>query len=439
MSSPGAADEPGRVAIALYSALGRVLEPALGLLLEHRARRGKEDRHRRGERFGRSGRPRPPGRLVWVHAASVGETNSVLPLVGRLTSSGHAVLLTTGTVTSAEIAARRLPQGAFHQYVPLDTPGSVGRFLDHWRPDLALFVESEIWPQAVAGLARRDVPLAIVNGRLSPRSFRSWNRFPSVARAVFGRAGMCTAQSEADAERFRQLGIENVVTVGNLKFDVPMLPADPAVLAELKAAVGARPVLVAASTHAGEEELVVDAHRMAAAVAPDCLTIIAPRHPERGPAIAGDVEKAGLSSRLRSGGRAPEPGTAVYVADTIGEMGLWFRLARVAFLGGSMVPHGGQNPIEPAQLGVPILHGPHVGNFAEIYGALGRAGGAFEVADAGALAGAVRAFMAEPERARAAGAAAEACVARFAGSLERTIRALEPLLARLDPVRAAGA
>ncbi|MGQ7792293.1 3-deoxy-D-manno-octulosonic acid transferase [Faunimonas sp. B44] len=422
------ADRMGDMALALYSGLGRGIEPFLGTVLERRARRGKEDAARRGERFGFASLPRPSGPLVWVHAASVGETNAVLPLVDLIVARGLAVLTTTGTVTSAEIAARRLPQGAFHQYVPVDTPGAVRRFLAHWRPDLAIFVESELWPQAVASLHRSAVPLVIVNGRLSERSFRSWQRFRAGARAIFGKVALCAAQTDADAERFRALGAPHVLAVGNLKFDAPPLQAEPAPLADLRKAIGERPVFFGASTHPGEEAAVVSALPRMREARADLLTIIAPRHPERGPAVAEEVEAAGLSVALRSAGALPGGGTAVYVADTIGEMGLWFRLAQAAFLGGSMMPRGGQNPIEAAQLAVPVLHGPGVENFAEIYAELDRAGGAFAVSDAAGLGTRAAELLDRPDLARAAGAAARNCVARFEGALDRTMAALAPIV-----------
>lgn len=434
MSSPPRAAEAvvERTLLAAYGALGRLIEPGLTALLRHRERRGKEDPLRRGERLGRAGLERPPGPLVWLHAASVGETNAVLPLVDALVAGGRRVLLTTGTVTSAEVAAQRLPAGASHQYAPVDTPGAVGRFLAHWRPDLAFFVESELWPGAIDALARRGVPLALVNARMSDRSFRKWRRFAPLARAVLGCIDLCLAQSEADARRLRALGARAVEVTGNLKFDVPPPPVDAAALAELRARIGDRPVFLAASTHAGEETAALAAGAQLRLAQPDLLIILAPRHPARGEAVAAEAAAAGAACARRAAGGTIDARTCVYVADTIGEMGLWFRLATLAFLGGSLVDHGGQNPIEPAKLAVPILYGPHVANFADVYAALDEAGAAVRVAAAAALAPAAAALLSQADERRRIGAAAQCCVARFSGALDRTLAALSPYLCRSE-------
>ncbi len=423
----------GEAALSLYGAAGRIGAPVAGALLRWRERGGKEDAARRGERLGVAGHARPPGPLVWVHAASVGETISAVPLIDRLATRGPALLLTTGTVTAAEVARQRLPRGAIHQFVPIDTPAAVRRFLDHWRPSLALFAESELWPTMLGALRRRALPLAVVNARMSERSFRSWRAFAPLARAVLGRADLFLAQTSADAERLRALGAHRVLVCGNLKFDVPPPPADPAALAEMRRRIAGRPVLVAASTHPGEDEAVIAAHKELIQGRTRLLTILAPRHPERGEAVAALVTAMGLSLGRRSRGDEIGDATDVYLADTIGEMGMWYRLADVAFLGGSMVPHGGQNPIEPAKLLVPILHGGHVGNFRDIYDALSTAKAVATVSDAATLAAAVKLLIEDPgERDRLA-RDARACVERFTGALDRTLDALEPYLAPLCP------
>ncbi len=338
--------------------------------MSHRVSRGKEDPSRLGERYGRAGRERPVGRLVWVHAASVGETFAVLPLIRRLTADKLNVLLTTVTVTAAKIAAERLPAGAFHQFTPIDCKPWTEAFLDHWRPDLAIFVESEIWPQAIMSLAGHGIPLVIANARLSERSFKGWRRYPSIAAAMFSRVALCLAQSARDGERYRLLGAPRVVVTGNLKFDSPPPASTPEAVAALREAIGSRPVWVAASTHPGEEELVAEAHRVIAGTFPNLLTIIVPRHPERGADIAAAIAARGLGVARRKAGEAIAPDVSVYIADTLGEIGLFYRVAPVAFTGGSLVEHGGQNPIEPIGLGAAVVHGPHVHNFADIYEAL---------------------------------------------------------------------
>jgi len=366
-----------------------------------------------------------------VHAASVGETLAALPLIAELTARGPTVLLTTGTVTAARVAGQRLPASAIHQFAPIDTPGAVDRFLRHWRPDLVLFAESELWPTSLGALDRRGVPLVVVNARLSERSAAGWRRVAPLARAVFNCVELWLAQSEADAARLAGLGARRVEVCGNLKFDAPPPPADMSEVARLRATIGDRFVLAAASTHPGEEAAVVGAHRQLARTGPRPLTILAPRHPDRGDALAAEIGAGGLAVQRRSTGDPIALTADIYLADTIGEMGLWFRLADAAFLGGSLVPHGGQNPIEAAKLAVPVLHGRHVGNFRDIYEALGAAGAAQEVDDVASLAAALAALRADPEARAGMARAATACIARSTGALARTLAALDPHLARL--------
>ncbi len=430
----------GEAGLSLYRALANRLQPLAGPYLKRRMKRGKEDPARFGERFGQATGDRPDGPLVWVHAASVGETNAVLPLLPRLGDRGLAVLLTTGTVTSAAIAGRRLAAGMVHQYAPLDIPHYVERFLDHWKPDLALLVESELWPGAMTALSGRGVPLVLVNGRLSQRSFRRWRRAGPVARALMSRIDLCLAQSADDGRRFAALGAAAVTVCGNLKFDAAAPAADETALRELRQAIAGRPVFVAASTHPGEEAMLVGALQaldsagacVGSAAGGGLLTIVVPRHPDRGPQIAEAARARHLSVALRSAGEPIGGGTQIYIADSIGEMGLWYRLATIAFLGGSLIRHGGQNPIEPAKLVVPLLHGPHIGNFADVYGALKDAAAAVEVADQTALAAALARLLADDAERRRLAREASACVERFTGALDRTLAALQPFLDRLQ-------
>ena len=418
----------GEAALALYGSAGRLAGPIAGAMLDRRQKRGKEDPECRGERFGRASRPRPAGALVWVHAASVGETVTSLPVVERLAARGPSVLLTTGTVTAAQIAKARLPPMAFHQYGPIDTPGPVTRFLDHWRPNLVLFAESELWPTRVKEIGRRGLPLILINARMSERSFRSWRALAPVARSMMDRVELCLAQSPADAERLRALGASRVVVSGNLKFDVPAPSADADAVAAMRALIAGRFVLVAASTHPGEETAVIAAHAEIARGGAPLLTILAPRHPERGEALAAEIARAGLRFGRRSLGEAIGPQTDIYLADTIGEMGLWYRLADLAFLGGSMVPRGGQNPIEPAKLRVPVLHGSHVENFRDVYQALADARAVTRVEDSASLAAAVTRLLADRGARERLAREGYACVEQLAGALERTVEALEPYL-----------
>jgi 3-deoxy-D-manno-octulosonic-acid transferase len=414
--------------IGAYRLAGRAAVPLMPIALSWRARRGKEDRARLGERFGRASLPRPTGRLAWIHAASVGETNAIMPLVERVTASGLAVVFTSVTVTSADIAARRLPRGACHQFAPLDAPPLVGRFLDHWRPDLALFVESELWPTTIIKLATAGIPQVLVNARLSERSFRGWRRLGGVARAIFGRIPLCLAQSEQDADRYLALGAPRALVTGNLKFDAPAPDVDADTLAGFSEAVAGRPIWIAASTHPGEEAAAGEVHRLLRDRFRGLLTMIVPRHPSRGEAIRGELDAAGLRTAQRSRGEAIDATTEVYLADTLGELGLFYRVALIAFLGGSLVPHGGQNPIEPIRLGCAVLHGTHVHNFAEVYATIDGLGDAPPITDAASLAEAVAGLLDDSSARERLVRQADEALAPFSGALAATMAALVPYL-----------
>jgi 3-deoxy-D-manno-octulosonic-acid transferase len=414
--------------IGAYRLAGRAAVPLMPIALSWRARHGKEDRARLGERFGRASLPRPAGRLAWIHAASVGETNAIMPLVKRLATSGFSIVFTSVTVTSAGIAAQRLPHGACHQFAPLDAPPLIGRFLDHWRPDLALFVESELWPTTIVKLAAAGIPQVLVNARLSERSFRGWRRLGGVARSILGRIPLCLAQSAQDAERYAALGVQRVEVTGNLKFDAPAPDVDTGLLAEFRGAIDGRPVWVAASTHAGEEAIVAEAHRLLQARFSRLLTIIVPRHPERGDLIRSELAAKELRMAQRSRAEKVDDTTEIYIADSLGELGLFYRVAPIAFLGGSLIPHGGQNPIEPVRLGSAVLHGPHVHNFQEIYATIDGVDGAPPIADAAGLADAISTFLDDPEARQRCAELAAAALAPFSGALAATMAALDPYL-----------
>lgn len=419
----------------LYQAATIAAAPVLRGLLRRRARRGKEVAARLAERWGVDAAPRPPGRLLWLHAASIGETVSVLPVLRALADLAPdvAVLMTTGTVTSAELLARRLPELALervtHRFVPLDVPAWVARFLDHWRPDAAALVESEIWPNLIAGCQRRRIPLMLVNARLSARSFARWRRLPGYARRLFGAFDVVQAQSAADAERLRTLGARNVVAPGNLKFAAPPLPAPD--LQRLRDAIAGRPVWLAASTHPGEEAAAYAVHTALAHRHPGLLTVIVPRHPQRGGEIVALAGEVPVASRSR--GEGPPPVAGVWVADTLGELGLFYALAGMAFVGGSLVAHGGQNPLEPARLGCAVAVGPHVENFAEPVAALAAAGALDRVADAAGLERWVDALLTDLSRRRAMGEAGIEAARRH-GDLPRVVA---EMLAGLLPARPA--
>jgi 3-deoxy-D-manno-octulosonic-acid transferase len=417
--------------LGAYRLAATALEPAVIAFLHLRQRRGREERARLGERQGRPSRTRPAGHLVWVHGASIGETLSLLPIVERLAQRGLSVLVTSGTRTSASLLARRLPPGAFHQFVPVDVPRYVRRFLDHWRPDLILVAESEIWPNTVIEAHRRAIPLILVNGRMSDRSFRRWEQLPVAIRALLERFSLCLAQSHDDAERFARLGASHVTVAGNLKFDGPPPPADPRVVAQLSGLMAGRPVWLAASTHPGEEEMLFSAHRAVADHHPDLLTIVAPRHPQRGADIADLASSLGLRAALRSQGMDPDGSVDVYVADTIGELGLFYRLTTLVFVGGSLVPHGGQNPIEPVKLGAAVLHGPTVHNFRDVYAALDGASASIEVSDDDALIESLGMLLGDPARTRRMARAGAETIQSLGGAVDRTLQTIEPFIVQM--------
>ncbi|MEO0939608.1 MAG: 3-deoxy-D-manno-octulosonic acid transferase [Pseudomonadota bacterium] len=336
---------------------------------------------------------RPGGALLWVHAASVGESLSVLPLIRALQARapGLKVMVTSVTPTSAQMLEDRLPQGAWHQFAPLDAPGPVDRFLKRWRPDAALFVESEIWPNM---LLRSDMPRALVGARLSERSLRRWASAPRTASALLGRFNLILAQNDAVTQALRSLGPAPVETGGNLKALSGALPIDTALLEGARAALAGRPAWIAASTHPGEEEVILAAHKTLRQQHADLCLILVPRHPERRAEVEALAKASDLPLTTRSTGGMPDK--AVWVVDTLGELGSLYPLAPLVLLGGSLREIGGHNPFEVAHAGAAILTGPHTGNFSETYAALEAAGAVTRVDDS-TLAAAVGALLDAPE------------------------------------------
>ncbi len=403
--------------------------PALRYSLRRRAGRGKEILARLPERWGEDDTSRPPGRLLWLHAASVGEATSLLPVLTALATSDVTVLLTTGTVTSANLLARRLPElglrdRVLHRFAPLDVPAWAARFLDHWRPDAAGFVESELWPNLLSACRRRNIPLMLINARISAKSLKAWQRAPAMARSVLNGFARIHARGPEDAARLHALGATNVSSPGDLKFAAPPLPADLTALTQLRDRFGDRPVWVAASTHPGEEAEIAAAHALLERDHPGLLTIVVPRHPERGAELA-----TALRAPRRSAGEAPPSDAGLWIADTIGELGLWYRLARVAFVGRSLLPPGGgQNPLEPVQLRCPVIAGPYTGNFTDHIGLLRKADAIQEVADAPALAAAVSALLHDESARQSRAERAFEAVQLHAGLPRDTAEALLGLL-----------
>jgi 3-deoxy-D-manno-octulosonic-acid transferase len=431
-ATPGvrrASAEPG-VGLKAYRSFTSLARPVAPLLLGLRERRGKEEPARRHERLGQPTLSRPAGRLAWFHAASVGETNAILPLISALAQQRPALsfLLTTGTVTSAKLAAQRIGARTIHQYAPLDAPEYVAGFLDHWRPDLAVFTESEIWPNLILESSRRDIPLLLINARMTKRSFRRWRRSMGVAHPLFSRFALVLAQNEALARRFSALGAPSTVPAGNLKIDAPPPPVDDLELERLRPALNGRPLLIAASTHDGEDGIIADAHRALVATVPNLCTIIAPRHPERGGAIAEMLKGRGFKVARRSLGDLPDRTSDAYVADTIGELGMLYKLGPVAFIGGSLVDRGGQNPIEAVRQGAVVLVGPHWQNFADTYSALIENRGAIVVHSAQEIAAAARKLLSDEAELGGMRIRASAALAGISGALPRTIEAMLPYL-----------
>jgi 3-deoxy-D-manno-octulosonic-acid transferase len=411
-----------------YRAATAVLSPVAPFLLKRRVSRGKEDPARVNERLGLDLKQRPDGQLIWVHGASVGECNAALPLIDALLhKENRRVLVTSGTVSSAQLMQERLPPRAIHQFIPIDTPAATERFFDRWRPQAGLFVDSDIWPNLIFGAKSRGVKLALINARMSERSFRGWSWAPKTAAALLSAFDLCLAQDEEIADRFRRLGARGVSAIGNLKADAPPLPAEPEALKSLKDAIAGRPVLLAAQTHPGEDETILPVHDTLRQTVADLLTIIVPRHVSRGPEIA--MLCGARPALRRTLGELPRSETAIYIADTMGELGLFYRLAHFAFVGGSLVRHGGQNPLEPARLNCAVLAGPHTFNFTGAYEAIFRAQGLGIVRSSTEITEIARRLLADGEAVKSLGAAAAVAAAALGGAVAKTVAAIEQLLA----------
>ncbi len=420
----------------LYTLAMSAGEPLIERAIERRLAAGKEPKARLEERRGQASRPRPEGRLIWCHAASVGEAQALMMLLARLADElpEAAFLVTTITISSSELVERRLSEIGLrgrvrHQFAPIDRPLWVDRFLDHWRPDAAIMVESELWPVMLHRISKRRIPAALVNARISAASFTRWRFGLGWARALLSAFTLVLAQSPTAAARFRALGADRVEVPGNLKYSAAPLADDPPARIALETAIGARPVWLFASTHQGEESLIAPAHRALARTERRMLTIVAPRHPERGPPLAAALAQEGLVVHRRGAeGTLPDASTEVYVVDTIGELGIFYRISPIAVLGGSFVAVGGHNPIEPAQLGSALLVGPHTHNFDEVMEHF-RSQDAVETLPDGAMIGpSVAALLREPGRARALADHALQTVADRAGVLPATLALLLPML-----------
>lgn len=413
--------------LALYAAATGLLEPLAPALLRSRAGKGKEDLARLHERLGRPETTRPEGPLIWLHGVSVGESLSLLPLVTALQRSrpGVALLVTSGTVTSATLLAQRLPPGVIHQFAPVDSPAAAAGFLDHWRPSAALFVESELWPNLILGAKARGVRLALLSARMTEASARGWARTPGSAAALLSAFDLILPQDADTDARLRGLGAKPGPAL-NLKLAGPPPPVDDGLVATLRSAIGGRQVVLAASTHPGEEPLVAEAVR---AASPQALLIVAPRHPERGQQVAADLAGQGFRVARRAAGEPVTAATSAYVADTLGEMGALFTVADVVVMGGSFVEGvGGHNPLEPARLARAIVTGPHAFNARDVYAEMFAEVAAVEAADTTALTRHIRGLLTYPRIGRRVGEAALAYANRQGAALEAAMGLLDPLL-----------
>ncbi|MEP4038128.1 3-deoxy-D-manno-octulosonic acid transferase [Pseudophaeobacter sp.] len=387
---------------------------------------------RQRERLGHASLPRPdlPAEtpLIWFHGASVGESLAAITLINRLHSllPDARFLLTSGTATSAEMAAKRLPDCAQHQFAPLDSGGAVNRFLAHWRPDASIFVESELWPVTLSAAKARGTRLALVNARLSAKSVAGWRKKLPTARFIMGLFDLLLTQNKAVAEDLLSLGATpaRVFPSGNLKAGSAALPQKPELLREMRATLAGRPLWIASSTHEGEEETVLEAHKALLRDHPDLCLFLVPRHPERAEEIGGKITQAGLKYSQRSIGTALSPESQVYLADTLGELGSWYALSPIVFLGGSLLPIGGHNPFEVAQSGAAVLTGPGYSNFTETFPPMIASGAATEVRDAHDLAQVVDHWLTQPAQLQIARDAARAYVEEQSGQLDLVVERL---------------
>lgn len=370
--------------IKIYNTLITILYPlVIKRYINKRKENGKEDVKRFNERVGRPTMPRPEGKLIWLHGASVGESVSMLPLIQRILDTyleAH-VMVTTGTVTSADVMQKRLPERAFHQFIPIDNPIFTTRFVRHWQPDVALWFESELWPAVLSSIKRKNIPLILINGRISNKSFKRWQQFDFISKELLNCFTLCLGQSEEDAYRLRVLGAQNSICLGNLKYAGLPLPIDEAKRAEFVEQAGKRHMWLASATHDDEEVRIAKVHKRLKQKFPDLLTVIAPRHPQRGDEIQEKINSLELKTALRSKNEKITPETDVYIANTIGEMGIWYDVINIVFIGGSLIPHGGQNFMEPSRVRDAVIVGPHMHNFTDAMNRAKKADAVIQVTD----------------------------------------------------------
>lgn len=413
--------------LKIYQGLSWAALPIVPLFFGYRIIKGKEEKRRLKERLGFGGCPRPEGRLIWMHGASVGECLSMLPLIHRILAEDKTVhiMVTSGTKTSAELMKKRLPERAFHHFIPLDTPVCCGRFLRHFRPSCVLWFESDFWPNMLAAIHRRKIPLGLINGRISDKSFRRWQGAKWFIRPILNLFTFLCGQTALDAQRLEVLSAQKTYALGNLKFAAPLPPFDKQELQDFYTAIGTRPVWSALSTHGGEEEMILKIHDALKKTWPNLLTILGPRHPNRAGEIMALIKKHHLTGARRSLKQVITPKTDVYVADTIGEYGLFYQLAPIVFIGGSLIPFGGQNMLEPMRFSRGVVIGPHAFNFKEIVALGTKAGALTVVPDAGALQEQVAFWLANAKDLKTIQQKAGAFASQEADVLERVYQLLK--------------
>ncbi|MCL6229918.1 lipid IV(A) 3-deoxy-D-manno-octulosonic acid transferase [Bartonella bilalgolemii] len=416
-----------RVALSIYRIVGFCLHPVVPFYLFFRAMRGKEERGRHKERLGKSQKVRPQSPLIWFHAASIGETVALLPLINYILSLKIQVLLTTCTVTSSALVKKYFGNRLIHQYAPLDLELAVRHFISHWKPDLALICESEIWPLRIKELAKMRIPQILVNARMSEQSFKAWHKRLFLAKHIFKHIDVAIGQNETDVTYYYTLGVKSVALSGNLKAEVCPV-GDQELLTRYCKAIGNRPVWAAISTHEGEERIACKVHKILKSHFPDLLTIIVPRHPERSEDIIKVCGHEGLRFVLRSSNTIPDMDTDILLGDTIGEMGLFLRLSKVAFIGKSLCNYGGHNPLELALLGVAILTGPHIANFQNTFERFLSCDAASIVEDTMQLAIQVNKFLTNETLRQEVVDKAYKVATSMAGALECTLKVLDPFL-----------
>ncbi|WP_455480972.1 lipid IV(A) 3-deoxy-D-manno-octulosonic acid transferase [Bartonella sp. B12(2025)] len=416
-----------RTALLIYRMIGFCLHPVVPFYLFLRSVRGKEERGRQKERLGKSHKVRPPSPLIWLHAASVGETLAIVPLINYILSLKINILLTTGTVTSSSLVKKHFGNRLIHQYAPLDLDLAVRRFIGHWKPDLVLVCESEIWPLRIKELAKMRIPQILVNAHMSERSFKAWQKRRALAKHIFKHIDMAIGQNEKDVAYYHALGVKSVAFSGNLKADV-FLIEDQALFARYRNAIGNRPVWAAVSTHEGEEQIAFEVHKILKNYLPDLLTIIVPRHPERSESLIKRYDNKSLHFIRRSSNAIPDMNTDILWGDTIGEMGLFLRLSKVTFIGKSLCGNGGHNPLELALLGSAILTGPHVSNFQEMFEQFLTHDAAYIVQDTKQLAIQVYKLLTNETLRKEMVDKAYEVATSMAGALERTLKVLDPFL-----------